>query len=135
MNRYYLPAGEWKDDVLGLIGNEAKHCTRVMRAREGDEIEIFDGAGSSAVCKIETVSRDLVHCQILSQKSYPRVEHPINLCQAIPKGGNMELIVQKAVELGVSTIQPLITAHTVARPESLSKKQSVNIQLETLQSA
>jgi len=124
MNRYYLPAGEWKDDALELTGDEAKHCTRVMRAREGDEIEIFDGAGSSAVCKIEAVSRDLVHCQILSQESHPRCEHPITLCQAIPKGGNMELIVQKSVELGVSAIQPMITAHTVARPESLGKKQA-----------
>lgn len=123
MNRYYLPAGEWKDDALELTSDEAKHCARVMRAREGDEIEIFDGAGTSAVCKIETVSRDLVHCQILSQKSHPRVEHPITLCQAIPKGGNMELIVQKSVELGVSAIQPLITAHTIARPESMGKKR------------
>ncbi|MBT8036345.1 MAG: 16S rRNA (uracil(1498)-N(3))-methyltransferase [Verrucomicrobiae bacterium] len=123
MNRYYLPAGDWKNHTLALTGDEAKHCTRVMRAREGDTIEIFDGAGKSAVCTIQAISRDLVQCQVLDQKIHPPAKHPITLYQAIPKGGNMELIVQKAVELGVHAIQPLITAHTVARPESVAKKQ------------
>jgi 16S rRNA (uracil1498-N3)-methyltransferase len=124
MNRYYHPAGEWKESTLTLTGDEAKHCTRVMRARVGDEIEILDGAGKSAVCQIDNTSRDLVQCQILRQKTHPPAKHPITLCQAIPKGGNMELIVQKAVELGVCAIQPLITTHTVARPESVEKKQA-----------
>lgn len=123
MNRYYLSAGEWMDDAISLTGEEAKHCTRVMRARVGDEIEIFDGAGKSAICRIESISRDLVQCQILDQTSHPQTDHPITLCQAIPKGGNMEMIVQKSVELGVRSIQPIITAHTVARPESTQKKQ------------
>ena len=46
----------------------------------------------------------------------------IHLIQSIPKGGNMELIVQKAVELGISSIQPLITENTMARPEQMEKK-------------
>jgi len=124
MNRYFLPTGEWKEDTLDLTNEEAKHCTRVMRAREGDEIEIFDGAGRSAQCRIKSISRDIVQCHILRQTMHPANPYPITLCQAIPKGGNMELIVQKAVELGVSVIQPLITDHTIARPESMEKKQA-----------
>lgn len=122
MNRFYIPASEWKDDALTLTGDEAKHCSRVMRAREGDEIEIFDGLGRAAICQIKTIERGQIHCQILSSETTPLPAHPITLCQAIPKGGNMELIVQKAVELGVSTIRPLITTNTVARPESAEKK-------------
>jgi 16S rRNA (uracil1498-N3)-methyltransferase len=95
-----------------------------MRARVGEEIEIFDGAGRSAVGEIESLTRSEVRCRVLRQTAHSRVKHPITLCQAIPKGGNMELIVQKAVELGVSVIQPLITSRTVARPESLGKKQA-----------
>lgn len=124
MNRYYIPAGNWEGDSLTLTGDEAKHCARVMRAREGDQIEIFDGEGHSAVCEITSISRDHINCSILKQNSQPKPQYPITLCQAIPKGGNMELIVQKSVELGVSRIQPLITAHTIARPESLEKKQA-----------
>lgn len=124
MNRYYLPANAWKEGELRLTGDEAKHCTRVMRASVGDQLELFDGEGRSAVGEILSLSRSEVRCRILKQSIHEPVSHPITLCQAIPKGGNMELIVQKSVELGVCKIQPLITAHTVARPESLAKKQA-----------
>ena len=124
MNRYFLPANAWKEGELTLTGDEAKHCTRVMRAGEGDHIELFDGEGRSAVGEILSLSRSEVRCHVVNQTAHEPVPHPITLCQAIPKGGNMELIVQKSVELGVCKIQPLITAHTVARPESLIKKQA-----------
>jgi len=109
---------------LELSGDEAKHCARVMRAKVGDVIEVFDGAGRSAVAEIESVSKSQVRCRVLEETISPKNPHPITLFQAIPKGGNMELIVQKSVELGVAVIQPLITAHTVARPDSEGKKQA-----------
>ncbi len=124
MNRYFIPPNEWQDENLSLCGEEAKHCSRVMRAREGDIIEVFNGKGVSAICKIVSIHRDCVSCKIVERTTSPPVTHPITLCQAIPKGGNMELIVQKAVELGVSKIQPLITVHTVARPQAVEKKSS-----------
>ena len=124
MNRYFIPADEWQDGKLSLRGEEARHCARVMRASVGDEIEVFDGKGLSATCKIGVIHRDSVSCHILEQQSSPPVAHPVTLSQAIPKGGNMELIVQKAVELGVRQIQPLITAHTVARPQAVEKKSA-----------
>ncbi len=124
MNRYFLPAESWEESTLTLTGDEAKHCARVMRARVGDHIEIFDGKGKSAPCVINAISRSAIQCQIIESHTQTPPSHPITLCQAIPKGGNMELIVQKSVELGVSTIQPLITTHTVARPESIEKKQA-----------
>ena len=124
MNRYYIPAGAWEDDTLTLTDDEAKHCSRVMREREGNQVEIFDGEGRSAVCEITSLSRDRVVCSVLKQSIQKQTPHPITLCQSIPKGGNMELIVQKSVELGVSKIQPLITAHTIARAEALEKKQA-----------
>ncbi len=122
MNRYFIPTEEWSGEQLSLTGDEAKHCSRVMRAREGDKIEVFDGKGTSAICQVTSTKREAVSCCILTKSKSPKINHSITLCQAIPKGGNMELIVQKAVELGVNKIQPLITAHTVARPESAEKK-------------
>lgn len=124
MNRYFIPTDQWKDEHLSLSDEEARHCSRVMRASEGDEIEIFDGAGVYATCRVSSISRNAVHCDIISKTTSPPVKHPVTLCQAIPKGSNMEWIVQKAVELGVNKIQPLITAHTVARPESVEKKST-----------
>ena len=124
MNRYFLQAGAWTDNILTITGEEAHHATRVMRVKENDQIEIFDGQGKSAVCTITQATRTALECTIENTRTQTRPEHPIKLCQAIPKGGNMELIVQKAVELGVHSIQPLITTHTVARPEATTKKQT-----------
>ncbi len=123
MDRYYLPSAQWHQEPLTLTGEEAHHATRVMRAKAGDEIEIFDGHGKHAVCTISHVERSAVSCEIKHVQHDPAPRFPITLCQSIPKGGNMEFIVQKAVELGVTTIQPLITQRTVARPDSLTKKQ------------
>jgi len=130
MNRYFLPASAWSSgedtalDSLKLSGDEAKHCARVMRANVGEKIEIFDGEGRSAITEIESVARSEVLCRVIEESVSLKPQHPISLYQSIPKGGNMELIVQKSVELGVAVIQPLITAHTVARPDSLGKKQA-----------
>jgi len=111
-------------ESLLLSGDEAKHCSRVMRAKLGDKVEVFDGEGRSAIAEIESIARNEVRCRVLEQSVSPKNPHPITLYQSIPKGGNMELIIQKSVELGVAVIQPLITAHTVARPESVGKKRA-----------
>ncbi len=124
MNRYYLPSSEWQSHTLCITGEEARHATRVMRVQLGAQVEIIDGCGKSAVCIITHIERSILHCEIQHQKSHPAPQFPVTLCQSIPKGGNMELIVQKAVELGVNTIQPLITQRTVARPDTLEKKQA-----------
>ncbi len=124
MNRYFLEPGAWTERTLSLTDEEAHHALRVMRAKEGERIEVFDGEGKSAICTIAQASRSLIECSIESTTSQEHPKHPVTLCQSIPKGGNMELIVQKAVELGVSNIQPLITAHTVARPDAIAKKQA-----------
>ena len=124
MNRYFLKAGAWGEDTLTLTDEEAHHAARVMRVNAGDQIEIFDGEGKSAVCLVTQVTRTEVTCSIESTKDQPPNKHPITLCQAVPKGSNMELIVQKAVELGIRAIQPLITTNTVARPDAADKKQA-----------
>ena len=123
MNRYYLQPDAWQEKHLNLTDQEAHHATRVMRVKAGDQLEIFDGKGRAAICSVQSAERNHVRCSIESESVIEPLRYPVTLCQAIPKGSNMELIVQKSVELGVHSIQPLITAHTVARPDALKKKQ------------
>jgi len=122
-SRYYLPSHSWKTDTLILTGDEAHHCTRVLRSKLGDAVEVFDGCGRALLGEISELSKEKVVIRPLGEVKISIHQCEIHLCQAIPKGGNMELIVQKAVELGVTSIQPLITENTVARPEQLKKKQ------------
>jgi len=115
MARFYLPPESWQEESA-LTGDEARHLSQVLRAKPGDGIVVFDGRGHRATAEILTVSRDRVALRI--GESLPsRVPMPaITLAQAIPKGKNMDLIIQKSVELGIAGIQPLITRYTVVQP-------------------
>ncbi len=86
-----------------------------MRLRAGDSITVFDGLGRSAAATVEAVSKHQIELQLGEPKQIPLLKPEIILAQAVPKGKNMDLIVQKAVELGVAAIQPLITRRTVVQ--------------------
>lgn len=121
-NRYFLSDVEWQPNLLYLRGEEAHHCVRVLREKKGNSIEIFDGKGVCAICEIEELSKQEVRARIIEQTKLKRSICEIILCQAIPKGGNMEWIIQKAVELGVSKVIPLFTENTVVKTEQVEKK-------------
>jgi 16S rRNA (uracil1498-N3)-methyltransferase len=114
MPRFFLPPADWQ--VAVLTGDEAKHLTQVLRIRPGETVSVFDGCGRRAEAEVLTTSRDHVSLK-LGETSTPSAPLPaITLAQAIPKGKNMDLIVQKAVELGVARIQPLVTKNTIVQP-------------------
>ncbi len=122
ISRYYLAPAQWQPEQLTLKGDEAHHCTRVLRSKLGDAVEIFNGEGKSAQGKIISQSKEKVEISLSAEPTISHRQPEIHLIQAIPKGGNMELIVQKAVELGITSIQPLITDHTIVRSEQMEKK-------------
>jgi 16S rRNA (uracil1498-N3)-methyltransferase len=115
MPRFLLPAEAWHTDAA-LTGDEARHLSQVLRIKPGETVTVFDGLGRRAEAEVLTVSRD--HVSLKTGESLtPQPPLPaITLAQAIPKGKNMDFIVQKAVELGVSAIQPLITKNTIVHP-------------------
>jgi 16S rRNA (uracil1498-N3)-methyltransferase len=115
MARFHLPASAWLTEPM-LTGDEARHVSQVLRMKPGDEVVVFDGQGRRASAEILSVSRDRVPLK-LGEILPSRAPQPaITLAQAIPKGKNMDLIVQKSVELGVAAIQPLVTRYTVVQP-------------------
>lgn len=115
MHRCYLPAADFSSPTLTLEGEEAHHALRVMRLRAGDECEVFDGAGKAARARILAAGGgSLTLGELRPLPPLPPVAG-ITLALAIPKGGNMDLIVQKAVELGVQRIIPLVSERTIVR--------------------
>jgi 16S rRNA (uracil1498-N3)-methyltransferase len=114
MARFLLPPEAWRTDAV-LSGDEAKHASQVLRVRRGDSVTVFDGRGRSARAEIVEVSRNEIRLKLGEERSHPPATPLITLAQAITKGKTMDLIVQKAVELGVSTIQPLLTRHAVVQ--------------------
>lgn len=114
MARFFLSPDAWGAQAL-LGGDEAKHAAQVLRLRRGDRITVFDGRGRSAAAEILDVSKSEIRLELGGAVSCPALSPEICLAQAVPKGKTMDLIVQKAVELGVTAIQPLITRHTVVQ--------------------
>lgn len=115
MSRSYLPPAAWTEAPF-LDGDEAKHLAQVLRVQPGQWITVFDGLGNYAEAKILSVSKQRIDLMLELAQSKPTPLPEIVLAQAIPKGKNMDWIVQKAVELGVSKIQPLLTRHTIVSP-------------------
>lgn len=115
MPRFYLPPNHWTESPF-LSGDEAKHAAQVLRIQPDQWVTVFDGIGNRAEAKILSVSKQRIDLMLELAECAEAPRPEITLAQAIPKGKNMDWIVQKAVELGVSRIQPLVTRHTIASP-------------------
>jgi 16S rRNA (uracil1498-N3)-methyltransferase len=125
-HRFFLPAEDWSDGPLTLSGEEARHCSNVLRCTVGERVAVFDGHGREAGGSIASVSNSEVVIDVQTRDTTPRSPVEVSLCQAVPKGKNMDLIVQKATELGASRIVPLLSDRTVVRLDGgeIEKKRS-----------
>ncbi|MEM7146196.1 MAG: 16S rRNA (uracil(1498)-N(3))-methyltransferase [Verrucomicrobiota bacterium] len=124
--RFYIPPQSWNPDALVLPQDEAKHALSALRLEPGEKLVAFNGQGHEATAEIAAVDNKQ---PALNTLNATRTEPlPINLVlgQAIPKGKNMDLIVQKATELGAHTILPILSERTVVRldPDERDAKQS-----------
>lgn len=96
-----------------LTGGEAHHALHVLRVRPGEQVRILDGAGHEFLCQVEGIERARVRLKILQRKAHA-LPCQVSLCQALPKGKIIESIIQKATELGISRIVPLLSERVVA---------------------
>jgi 16S rRNA (uracil1498-N3)-methyltransferase len=98
---------------LRLPEDEARHVLKVLRGRAGDAIEVVDAEGSLFLAELDAAGGALVFEAL---KTFGDKDIEVVLYQAVPKGGRMELVVEKATEVGVSRIVPLLSARGVVRP-------------------
>ncbi len=111
MKRFYAPAF----DRGVLDAEQSHHCSHVMRQAVGDLFTVFNGQGIEAKARITEISKDEVKFQVLAKAVSPRATHPVWLAQALTKPKSMDLILQKATELGVSELAPLQSDHSVSQ--------------------
>jgi 16S rRNA (uracil1498-N3)-methyltransferase len=120
MPRFYLPPPECRADGLVLTGREAHHAADVLRLKPGDKVVVLDGAGSELACRVESVTRKKVQLEVQARVTEPPPPWRITLVQAIPKGKILEAIIQKATELGVWRIVPLLSQRVTTHLEGES---------------
>lgn len=114
-HRIYTP--EPLEGAVRIGGEEFHHAARVVRVREGEEVELFDGAGQAAGGIVESIGKDELIVRA-GNPIEPR-ESPIalDLAMAIIQLDKFELVLQKATELGARSIIPMITDRVEVRPE------------------
>jgi 16S rRNA (uracil1498-N3)-methyltransferase len=98
-----------------LEGDEARHCSRVLRAKVGDAVRVFDGRGGEWQARIAAIARDAVALEMgepLPSAAPPAVR--LTLAVALPKGERQKWLVEKLTELGTDRLVPLTTARGVA---------------------
>ena len=105
--------------TVKLSENAATHATRVLRLNMGDKIKLFNGDGFDYGCELLSVKKSEVLAKVLAQHEVKN-ESPLNitLLQGISSGERMDYTIQKAVELGVTQIQPL--SHRAQRGKTLA---------------
>ena len=96
-----------------------------MRKQPGDEIEIFDGAGRVAVCEITQVSKAEVQAKIVSESRVEPFQTAIHLLPALIKAEPFEWLLEKAVELGAASIQPVVTERCVVHLDAAQTEKKL----------
>ncbi len=118
MTRIFLPEIDLGAELVTITGRDSVHIASALRMRPGESLIICDGEGKDAVCIIKSAKADETVCEIVDIKPSP-AELPVKtyIYQSLPKGDKFEFIIQKATELGVSGIIPVLSDRCISRPD------------------
>jgi 16S rRNA (uracil1498-N3)-methyltransferase len=101
------------DGTIKLPAGEAHHLFKVLRGRSGDEVEVVDGTGRLFAAGLREGGEAVVLEELAASEV---ADTEVSLYQAVPKGGRMDLVVEKATEVGATSIVPLLTERGVVNP-------------------
>ncbi len=128
--RLFVPAERLGGTTVTLTGPEHHHLTIVLRARPGERLTLFDGAGGEIEASILTIDGERAEVELGARRTGVIASAPITLLTAIPRGARMDVLLQKAVEVGVSRLVPVIAARSVARPDAGKRERWMAIARE-----
>jgi 16S rRNA (uracil1498-N3)-methyltransferase len=124
--RVFVSPADWFDDFIIVRGEQGHHLRNVLRARAGDVFELIDGRGRWARAVVETLSTlGEVSCRIREQELTPPPDPArLVLLQALIRFEKFEWILEKATELGVTRMVPVVTTHTEAKWRDITRARS-----------
>lgn len=131
MYHFFVEDGQIQGDVVRIEGGDVKHIKNVLRMKAGEELAVSNGVDRKEYrCRIEGLLADSVVCRVLAvEEADTELPARIFLFQGLPKGDKMELIVQKAVELGAYEIIPVAARRCVVKlDEKKAKSKTVRWQ-------
>lgn len=116
MHHFFVTPAQVEGETCRITGQDVKHIRNVLRMKPGEQIAVRDGISHNYICQLEEIGTDEVLAHILSVQADDN-ELPARIClfQGLPKGDKMELVIQKAVELGACEIVPVATRRSVVK--------------------
>ena len=128
MPKFFVADSQIEDNNIYIIGQDVNHITNVLRLNIGDNINVCDtSSAQNYICKIEEIYKDKINCKIIKKdekNTEPNVQ--LTICQGIPKGEKMELIIQKTTELGVKNIIPVKMSRCISKIESKNEGKKIS---------
>jgi 16S rRNA (uracil1498-N3)-methyltransferase len=116
MSRFFIPHDAIRGNNILITGKEAHHILAVMRLKELDKVIVFDGTGREYVGFIKDIKGKSLTVEIIETRTpHGKETSRMTLIQAIPKREKMDYIVEKAAELGVHSIIPVVTKRTIVK--------------------
>ncbi len=116
MHRFFISPADLRGEWAQLDASQSHHIDKVLRLKAGDQVRVFDGEGREFIAVLGPSHGECVEVKILYQaENYGETRLRLSLIQALPKGEKMDFIIQKAVEIGVADIYPVLSERSVVR--------------------
>ncbi len=123
-NRFFIQKAKLLRSPILLTGKEHHHLHSVLRMKFGDHVWLFDEHGTEYLARIDSTGRESTRLWVIEQKEKKEPPVKIILAQSLLKTGRMELLLQKATELGADCVLPVISTRCIAKAEGKIEKKS-----------
>lgn len=124
MRRFYAPDIDKASATVALDPEQSAHARSVLRLKSGDEVSVFDGKGNEFLCEVVLAGKKRTELSVIASADPPASESPLDLtlAAALLKHDKYDLVVQKAVELGVTRLIPVVTARCDVPAKAADKR-------------
>ncbi|MES2788633.1 MAG: RsmE family RNA methyltransferase [Planctomycetota bacterium] len=117
MPRRFYSVVDVSAESLQLTGREAHHLQRVLRMKPGESVWLFDGKGQEVLAEILAVGSDSIRLRVTERRELVQAATlPVTIATGVPKGDRFRWLIEKATELGVQRIVPLVTQRSIVDP-------------------
>lgn len=124
MNLFYVNASQISENQITIVGTDVNHIKNVLRMKEDEELMVCDCEDTNYLCKINEFHQKEIILDIVERKACEtELKTKIYLFQGLPKSDKMELIIQKAVELGVYEVIPVAMKRSIVKIEDKKKEK------------
>lgn len=117
MHHFFVDPGQIEGREVKITGADVDHIKNVLRMKPGEVVTVSDGEGQDLLCQIRQVGPGEVLADVIGEEESRELPSSIILYQGLPKSDKLELIIQKAVELGAARIVPVVTKNVVVKLE------------------